>query len=123
MLQLLVGAAALLRQWKLAAALLALAFTALSHQAKLRAERALETCRGEARMAKLRLERADLAAEALRRDSRRRAIAQERLLAEAHRANEIEAERIERLRRSAMTTRPGDGCEVSDSLRQSEKNL
>ena len=123
MLQLLVGAAALLRQWKLAAALLALAFTALSHQAKLRAERALETCRGEAKLAELRLERADQAAEALRRDSRRRAIAQERLLAEAHRANQGDAKRIERLRRSAMTTRPDDGCEVSDSLRQSEKNL
>lgn len=123
MLQLLGGAAALLRQWKFTAAFLALAFTAWSYQAKLRAERALATCRGEAKLAVLQLKRAGQAAEALRQDSRRREIEQERLLEEARRDNGADSERIERLRRGAVVTRADGDCRISDELRQSENRL
>ena len=123
MLQPLAAALALLRHWKLATVCLALLFAAWTHGARLRAERALERCRGEAALAELRLERANQATQALRRDSRRRSAEQERLLEDARRDNEGEADRMGVLKRSAAAPRQGADCPLSDSLRQVEKRL
>lgn len=123
MLHPIAAALAVLRHWKLAAACLALLFAAWTHGTRLRAERALERCRGEAALAGLRLERANQAAEALRLDSRRRSAEQDRLLEEARRDNEGEADRIADLKRSAIAPRPGGNCPTSDLLRESEQRL
>ncbi|HET9427092.1 MAG TPA: hypothetical protein VFO69_01910 [Allosphingosinicella sp.] len=123
MLNLLAGGATLLRHWKIAMLGVALLLAGWSQNAKLRAERALERCRGEAALTAVRLERADQAAEALRRDSRRRDAEQSRLLRQARRDNQGEADRIAILRRSAAVPREGGDCRPSNALRELENRL
>ena len=114
---------ALFRHWRAALAGLALLIAGYSHAARLKAERALERCRGEAAIGRLKLEQAEEKMEALARDSRRRIEAQTRGLELARQANAREGSRIEALKRSAASERAGADCALSEALKQAQGAL
>ncbi len=123
MIQALAALPAVLRHLRAGLVAIALITAMVSHHQKLRAERALERCRGEAALAQERLERALAAARTLQRDSERRTAEQKRLVGEAERSNASERATIERLQRSTDAPRANDDCRLSEALKQAEVGL
>ena len=123
MIDALAAVPALLRQARVAAVILVILFAAASHFARLSTEQRLERCRGEAKLAEVRLDQAEAAIEILRRESARRAAEQARLAGEANRRNAREKPLIEALQRSAGSQRGGATCPLSETLRQAETRL